>query len=425
MRILYTFCFYCLLHVVLLRLWWRGRRAPEYRLRWAERFGFFAPVAPGGIWVHAVSLGETIAALPLIKALQSRYPERLITVTTTTPTGSARVRAALGDSVHHVYAPYDLPDCLGRFLRRVQPALCLIMETELWPNTLAACRRQGVPVMLVNARLSERSARGYARFEGLTRGMLGALRGIAAQTEADAERFARLGAVPEQLTVTGSIKFDVALDSALIEQAAALREALGAPRPVVIAASTHRGEDEIILAAFASMRARLPDALLMLVPRHPERFDEVAALIEQHGLNCARRSALQRVDADTSVYLGDTLGELLLLYGAADVAFVGGSLVEVGGHNLLEPAALGVPLLSGPYLHNFADISRILQQAGALQLVHDQAQLAEAALRWLTEAKARRQAGEAGRAVVEANRGALERLLTVIGHVLPPAASRP
>ncbi|MBI2380665.1 MAG: lipid IV(A) 3-deoxy-D-manno-octulosonic acid transferase [Gammaproteobacteria bacterium] len=413
MRFLYTFCFQLLLPVVLLRLWWKGRRSPAYRARWAERFGQFAGARPGGIWVHAVSLGETIAALPLIKALQARYPELPITVTTTTPTGSERVRQALGDSVFHVYAPYDLPWCLSAFLRRIQPKACLVMETELWPNTLHACAARGIPVVLANARLSARSARGYARFSALTKPMLACLSRVAAQHEDDARRFLDLGLPAERVTVTGSIKFDLSIPEALRGAAAGLRAGFGA-RPVWIAASTHRGEDESVLAAHRALRARFPQALLILVPRHPERFGEVAALCATQGERVARRSAGEAVGPDTSVYLGDTLGELLIMYGAADLAFVGGSLVPVGGHNFLEPAALGLPCLSGPHDFNFADIARQLAAAGGLRRVADAAELAEAVGAWLAEPEAREAAGAAALGVVEANRGALARLLELV-----------
>lgn len=414
MRILYSFCFYLLLPLIVARLWWKGRRSPGYRARLAERFGLFAPPAPGGIWVHAVSLGETIAALPLIQALKARYPGETITVTTTTPTGSERVRAALGDSVFHVYAPYDLPDSLARFLERVHPRMLIIMETELWPNTLRACRVRGLPVVLANARLSARSAQGYARFPSLTRSMLGDLSAVAAQHADDAGRFVALGLPAERATVTGSIKFDLNVPAALVEQARALRESLGVARPVWIAASTHRGEDELVLQAFAAVRLRFPETLLLLVPRHPERFGEVAALVERSGLKCVRRSEGRPCAPDTAVFLGDSMGELLLFYAAADLAFVGGSLVPIGGHNVLEPAALRVPALTGPHYFNFAEITRSLLTAGGVREVAGAEALGEAVCDWLAEPAARARAGAAAYAVIEANRGALARLLELV-----------
>lgn len=417
MRFLYTFCFQLLLPAVLLRLWWKGRAAPAYRRRWAERFGRFAGARPGGIWVHAVSLGETIAALPLVKALQARHPELPITVTTTTPTGSARVVAALGDSVCHVYAPYDLPWCLAAFLARTRPRLAIVMETELWPNTLHALKARRIPVVLANARLSARSARGYARYSALTAPMLACLSRVAAQHADDGRRFVELGLPTARLAVTGSIKFDLSIPESVRAGAEILRSGFG-PRPVWIAASTHRGEDEAALTAHRRLRMRLPEALLLLVPRHPERFDEVAALCLAQGERIARRSRGETVGPETSVYLGDTLGELLVLYGAADLAFVGGSLVGVGGHNLLEPAALSLPCLTGPHCFNFLDITRQLTEAGGARVVESAEALAEAVTAWLQQPQARREAGAAALAVVAANRGALARLMEVIAEEL-------
>lgn len=420
MRWLYTLLLYSLLPLILLRLWWRGRLAPAYRRRIGERFGFFtAPPLRAPIWVHAVSVGETIAAAPLIRALQQRHPERDIVVTTMTPTGSERVRALFGDSVFHVYAPYDLPDALARFLTRLQPTLALIVETELWPNTVEACAARGIPSLLVNARLSERSARGYARIGALTESMLQSLTGVVAQNVADGERFVALGLPRERLTVSGSIKFDIELSAELRERAAAERERLGlAQRPVWIAASTHEGEDDALLDAHIALRQRHPDLLLLLVPRHPERFDAVAALIAQRGLSVVRRSSGAVVDADGAVLLGDTMGELLLLLGCADIAFVGGSLIARGGHNMLEPAAWGLPIITGDSDFNFREISLLLQQAGALVKVADTNALTETLATLLDDAAERQQRGAAARQVVEQNRGALEKLLDVIDQQL-------
>ncbi len=420
MRWLYTLLLYSLLPLILLRLWWRGRLAPAYRQRIGERFGFFStPPLRAPIWVHAVSVGETIAAAPLIRALQQRHPERDIVVTTMTPTGSERVRALFGDSVFHVYAPYDLPDALARFLKRVKPALALIVETELWPNTVATCAARGIPALLVNARLSEKSARGYMRVSALTRPMLQALTGVVAQNAADGERFVALGLPREQLTVSGSIKFDIELSAELRANAAAERERLGlAQRPVWIAASTHDGEDDALLDAHAALRRHHPDLLLLLVPRHPERFDAVAAQVAQRGLVLVRRSSGGAVGGGDAVLLGDTMGELLLLLGCADIAFVGGSLIARGGHNMLEPAAWGLPIVTGDSDFNFREVSALLQQAGALVKVADTNALTAALATLLDDASERQQRGAAARQVVEQNRGALEKLLTVIDRKL-------
>lgn len=422
MRVLYSLLLYLLTPLILLRLYWRGRKAPGYRQRWAERFGRI-PAPPGPcLWVHAVSLGETRAALPLIRALLERHPDSPLLVTTTTPTGSRQVREALGGRVHHVYAPYDLPGAVARFLDRTRPRLALIMETELWPNLFAACRRRGVPVVVANARLSERSARGYRRLGRLSRRLLARTTVIAAQAEADARRFRELGA--PRVTVTGNLKYDLALPDGLPEQGRALRRQLGRERPVWIAASTHQGEDESVLDAFTRLRQARPRALLVLVPRHPERFDAVAELCRRRGWTVARRSRGEPCTPATAVYLGDTLGELLLLFAAADLAFVGGSLVPVGGHNVLEPAALGLPVLFGPQMFNFTEAGRRLLEAGAARQVAGATELAAAAAELLADAERRAAMGRAGRAVVEANRGALAALLAVVEEVLAAAPSR-
>jgi len=416
MRWLYTLIFVLLLPVVLLRLYWRGRANPGYRQRWSERFARLPLMKTGGIWVHAVSVGETLAAVPLIRALQQRYPHMTITITTTTPTGSERVRAAFGDSVQHVYGPYDLPWLVNRFLRGVRPRLCLIMETELWPNLLAGCRDASVPVVLVNARLSRRSARGYARVGVLTRAMLANLTVIAAQERSDARRFRRLGIAVDRVVVTGSIKTDVVVTPAQREAGAALRALLGVERFVVIAASTHAGEDEQVLDAFTQLRAQQPDAALILVPRHPERFDAVAALVARRGFTTARRS---RSDANvsTQVLVGDSMGELMALYAASDVAFVGGSLVATGGHNLLEPAALGLPIVQGPHSFNFAALVRRFRRAGALVEVQNAEALAQVWQRWAAR-DARARDGEKALTELAALRGSLERVLTLVSLYL-------
>jgi 3-deoxy-D-manno-octulosonic-acid transferase len=413
LRYLYTLILTLLTPFVLLRLLWRGRRNPGYRRRWGERFGFIRPPAlRAPIWVHAVSVGEVQAAAPLIRRLIERYPERGLVVTTTTPTGSSRVQALFGERVFHCYLPYDLPAPVNRFLRRVRPAVAVVMETELWPNLFAACDRKGIAVLLANARLSPKSAAGYGRFAGLTRQTLSCIRLIAAQSEADAQRFRALGA-PRVETV-GNIKYDLYLPEGIAEEARALRQQWGAERPVWIAASTHEGEEEAALDAFAAVRKDHGDCLLIVVPRHPERFDRVAELCTQRGYGVARRSAGGPPSAQTDVLVVDTLGELLLFYAAADVAFVGGSLVPVGGHNMLEPAALGVPVISGPHLFNFSEVGQLLSDADALVKVNDGRELAGAVMRLLDDSGERREMGERGRAVVEANRGALDRLLSLI-----------
>ena len=424
-RWFYTALFYLSLPLIIARLWWRGRRAPAYRRRIGERFGCFTQtVAPDGIWIHAVSVGEVIAAAPLVRALLQRHPGVALTVTTMTPTGSERVRALFGkkesgNAVFHVYAPYDVPHCIARFLRRVQPRLLVIIETELWPNTIHACAVRNIPVVLANARLSEKSARGYRRFGAATAPMLRELNKVVAQNADDGARFVALGLPAKNLSVSGSIKFDIALDADLIARAKQTRaEWNGSGRFIWIAASTHANEEEIVLHAHRQLRMEFPDALLILVPRHPERFNDVAALIENNKFLFARRSAASTIADDIAVVFGDTMGELLFLYGCADCAFVGGSLIARGGHNTLEPAAWGLPIVTGPSDFNFREISALLQRDKALSVVSDANALAKALIDLAGDSAQRVQRGDAARQVVAENRGALEKLIGEIEFYL-------
>ena len=448
---LYTALLYLLTPAVLVRLLWRARRAPAYAQRWGERFGRYPTLdLHDTIWIHAVSVGEVVAAVPLVRALRSRYLQCPILITTMTPTGSAQVRRLFGGDVQHVYAPYDLPHAVDNFLRAARPRLALIMETELWPNLFRVCQARGIPLIVANARLSARSAAGYRRFGALTRATLRAVSVIAAQSSEDAQRFLELldgvpmgsdsfvpatadqSAVGRQrnlaplispsIEVTGSIKFDMQLPPELHEQGQALRRALGAQRPVWIAASTHEGEEPLLLDAHLAVCALLPDALLILVPRHPERFARVRALCEQRGLTTVTRSSQLPCAADTAVFLGDSMGELPLFYAAADLAFIGGSLIEHGGHNPLEAAALAVPLLFGPHMFNFAAISRLLLSEHAAEQVTDVASLGNVVAALLRDAARRHAMGERAQHLVEANRGALERLLQIVARYLDGAA---
>lgn len=420
-RILYSLVFYLLLPFIYLRLAYRALSAPAYRQRWAERAGWFECPSQfrGGAWFHTVSVGETLAAVPMVRRFMADHPNVPVIITTMTPTGSERVRAIYGDTVFHVYAPYDFPGALRRFLARVQPSMLVIMETELWPNMLYHTHLQGVPVYLVNARLSERSAAGYAKVSGLTREMLVCLEHAAIQTGVEADRFRALGLPSRAISVTGSIKYDLEVPDELRAQGVRLRGQWGPGRPVLIAASTHEGEDEQVLEAFSAILAEFEDALLMIVPRHPERFDKVAAQCEAAGYVTARRSSGDACGPATQVYLGDTMGELMLMLAASDVVFVGGSLIESGGHNMLEPAALGKPVLSGPSMFNFLEISQALQDAAALSVVSGAEALANETLRLFRSDAQHQLMGEAGRKVVEANRGALERVAQMIGPGLP------
>ena len=420
-RFFYSVSIYLLSPIILLRLLYRALRAPAYARRWRERFGFVAQTNGGKtIWLHSVSVGETLAAVPLVKALQQRYPDYRLTVTCMTPTGSERIQAAFGDSVDHYYAPYDMPDSVARFLNRVRPELLLIMETELWPNTIAACSSRSIPVILANGRLSAKSAAAYGKIPRLVGSMLRSISAVVAQHDDDGNRFARLGLPPEALTISGNIKFDLHLDSEVRAKAQSLTTEWQGEnqRPVLLAASTHAGEDELILQAYGQIKAALSVApLLVLVPRHTERFNQVAKLCEQAGFVVARRSTGEPT-APADILLGDTMGELMSFYGACDLAFVGGSLVPTGGHNMIEAAAWGVPVVTGPHLFNFAEASRLLIEGDAMIVCEDADSLAEQCIGLFANRQRCTQMGDAAHRIAEANRGALDRLLAVIDHRL-------
>jgi 3-deoxy-D-manno-octulosonic-acid transferase len=422
-RTLYNILLHIALPLIAVRLWLRARKSSAYGQRIGERFALnLAPMQRGGIWVHAVSVGESIAAAPMIRALLARYPQLPITVTCMTPTGSERIQSMFANEprIQHCYLPYDFPWAAGRFLDHVQPKIGVIMETELWPNLIHQCAKRGIPSVLANARLSERSARGYARFARLTRPMLAEMNLIAVQTETEAQRFRDLGARPECVTVTGSIKFDLTIDPQLLERAVQQRlQWQTSERPVWIAASTHPGEDEVVLAAHRAVLQAHPDALLILVPRHLERFTSVFDMSQQQGFISVRRSTGEPVTAQTSVLVGDTMGELLFLYALADIAFVGGSLVPTGGHNLLEPAALDKPLVSGPHLFNFLEIAAMLRNAGALVEVADAPLLAATVQRLIEQPETAKAMVDAGMGVIKSNQGALNKLLEGIARLLP------
>lgn len=420
MRTIYTLLLRLLTPLVLLRLGWKGMKNRDYWHRWPQRFGYFsAPPLRQPLWLHAVSVGEFQAAIPFIRKLLQDQPQHSIVVTTTTPTGSSRVSSTFGEQVFHVYLPYDLPGAVNRFLDAVQPRLALVMETEIWPNLYHACHRRGIPICVANARLSIHSMQGYQRLRRLTAQTLGYIDCIAAQSETDRQRFLTLGAAADRLRVMGNIKFDLELPAPQLTAGDALRAQFG-QRFVWIAGSTHEGEEIQVLEAHRAIGLSLQRPLLILVPRHPERSNHVATLCQRQGFRVARRSRREAVDAAIDIYLGDTLGEMLTLYRAADLAFVGGSLVPVGGHNLLEPAALGLPVLSGPHLFNFLEISQALSKAAALRKVENPPQLAKIVLQLAADAGARQRMGDAGRTLVSDNRGALQRLCEETRRLLAP-----
>jgi 3-deoxy-D-manno-octulosonic-acid transferase len=426
MRRLYSLCIYLLAPLAFALVLWRGIRDRGYWQGLGERFGFGSAAGQAPcIWLHAVSLGEVSAAAALVRALRARHPRTPVVLTTATPTGRARARALFGESADVRFLPYDTPGSVRRFLRRIRPRLAIIMETELWPNLFLQCERMGVPLVLANARLSEKSVSRYRRFGSLFRGVFSATTLIAAQTAEDAERFIAVGAQPALTHLVGNMKFDQDVGAATLDEGRALRSRYWGGRPTWIAGSTHAGEEQQVLSAHAALRSHLPQALLLLVPRHPDRFDGVAELLKAGEFPFERRSLLRAVPMETPVVLVDTVGELAALYAAADVAFVGGSLVPVGGHNLLEPAALGLPVLTGPFNSNGQEIARLLVQYGAAVQVADARELAVCLARLLADADQRRRAGEAGRRAVDANRGSVARLLELIEPLVAEAEARP
>jgi len=418
-RLLYTLALWLLLPWGLLHLLWRARRQPEYLRHWGERFGSYAPAgAAPAIWIHAVSVGETRAAQPLVAALKERYPDHRILLTHMTPTGRQTSEALFGDGVERIYLPYDYTFAVRRFLDHFQPRLGLIMETELWPNLIATCKARGVPLALVNARLSEKSARGYARFPRLAREALGNLAAISAQGEADAARLTALGA--PRVEIFGNIKFDIAPPTEQRAKGEDFRRRIG-QRKVFLAASTREGEEGLILDAWRQAGVDAA-ALLVVVPRHPQRFDEVAALIASRGLRLQRRSDEMAVGADTQVWLGDSMGEMFAYYAAADVAFVGGSLLAFGCQNLIEACAVGTPVLLGPSTYNFAEAARGAIASGAARQCGAAAEIIAAAAALLASDEERQRMRAAGLAFAARHRGATQRTLALIEPLIPAAS---
>lgn len=418
MRFFYNLLTYLAAPIALLLHLWRGLWDSSYRERLGERFGF-GPRLPGPtIWIHAVSVGEVQAAEPLVRKIMTRYPRYTVALTTVTPTGAARARNLFGDRVQLRFVPFDLPGSVKRFFDRVQPQLAMILETELWPNLYAECGRRRVPLVLASARISPRSVGRYRLLVPLFRRALSYGIVIAAQSESDAERFRSIGAAVPRTHVTGNIKFDFQPPPDVRPRGLQWREQNAPGRPVWVAGSTHDGEESVVLAAHRRVLERFPDALLLLVPRHPQRFDAVRELLARRHESFVNRSSGIQVSPARAVLLGDTMGELMMFYAAADVAFVAGSLVPIGGHNLLEPASLNRPVLTGPHNFNSEEIARLLLDAGAARMVTDAGQLAQAVIELLGDAELRETMGAAGKAVLDSNRGALDRLLTLVDPLL-------
>ncbi|HFQ4975240.1 TPA: lipid IV(A) 3-deoxy-D-manno-octulosonic acid transferase [Vibrio vulnificus] len=408
-RLLYTLLLALVAPLLLFGLYRSKPNKPKFGQRWKEHFGI-TPKLDGQnqpLWIHAVSVGESLAAIPLIKAIKEKTPDQVIVVTTTTSTGAEQI-AKLGNLVEHRYMPIDFAFAVRGFLKAINPAKMLIIETELWPNTLATVHKANIPVIVVNARLSEKSKQNYAKVQSLFNLIHPCLSKVLCQSQADADRFAKLGVPTSKLSVTGSIKFDIHISDEIKRQGVELRTLLGQQRPVWIAASTHKGEDEQVLDAHRQVLETHPNALLILVPRHPERFDSVFELCQTQGFETVRRTQTNTIADSTQVYLGDTMGEMLILLGAADVCFMGGSLVgdKVGGHNVLEPAALGVPVITGPSCYNFKEITIALEQAKGI-IVAESSLLGRKTQLLLSNSNEQTRMADAALKVVQKNQGAL------------------
>ena len=415
MRVFYSCLFYLLIPFILLRLLWRGIKAPAYRCRWRERFALYNIKFPQGvIWFHAVSVGEAEALFPLIRKIQKQHPDAKLLITTTTPTGSARVKTVMQETVAHVYLPYDIPDAVNRFMRCFKPKLAVIMETEIWPNLFVYCGKNDIPLYIINARLSEKSSRGYQKIPSLVHPALAAINLIATQTQDDAERFIAIGADSEKVLTLGNIKFDVAIPQTTIAQGLQIKADLFRGRFVWMIASTHKDEEAIFLEIYKKIKQKIPELLLVIVPRHPERFADVKKQCEQLMLAVVMRTAGDRVFTETDVYLVDTMGELKMLYAASDVAFVGGSMVPRGGHNILEAAAVGVPVMFGPYMVNFKEIARgVLSHKAAIQC-QNKDELINSIVALYEQPVYRNALAEKGMEFVRQNQGAIARICEVL-----------
>ncbi len=416
MRVFYS-CLFCLLiPFILVRLIWRSIKAPAYRHRWGERFAFYnRKFTPNVIWFHAVSVGEAESLFPLVRKIQQQHPDAKLLITTTTPTGSARVKAVMQESVEHVYLPYDIPCVVSRFMRCFKPRIAVIMETEIWPNLFACCGSNEIPLYVINARLSEKSAGGYQKIPALIAPALAQAKLIATQTQDDALRFVAIGAKTETVRTLGNIKFDVEVPSDIVGQGLCLKADLFSGRFVWLIASTHKDEEAIFLEIYKELKLQIPEMLLVIVPRHPERFGEVKKLCEQHQLAVVMRTSGEACD-HADVYLADTMGELKMLYAASDATFVGGSMVSAGGHNILEALAVGTPVLFGPYMANFKEIAQgVLRHDAAIQC-QNKNEIISAIIELYADAASRQSFAEKGRVFVRQNQGAVVRIVDILNQ---------
>ena len=397
----------------------RGLRDRAYLSRWKERFGFISDTCkPGGILVHAASVGEFNAASPLIKALLKEHPDLQLTISTLTPTAADRVNRELGNKVLHCYIPIDMPGAVSRFLGQLDPRLIIVMENEIWPNLYLQAKRLNIPLLMANARISKRTARRFQRVRGFAREVLQTISWIGAQSSDDADRLISCGANPQCMDMTGNLKFDLTIPASLEEKGAALRERLSRTRPVLVAGSTHEADEDVLIPAFVELLNSLPDALLILVPRHPERFGRSARQAKVAGLQTELRSDGEVCSRKAQCFVIDSIGELMLYYACADMTFVGGSMGDQGGHNALEPAALGKPILMGPHMENAREIASQLLLCNAARCVTDQQGFRQAAEEILNDGTLRDNMGQAGRSLVEANKGALELTLNAVRKLL-------
>ncbi|NOQ36075.1 MAG: 3-deoxy-D-manno-octulosonic acid transferase [Methylococcaceae bacterium] len=416
MRLLYTAIFYSITPFILLRLYWRGFKAPDYRLRWTERLGFYSkPSQVQNIWFHAVSVGEAEAVFPLIKQFMLNHPDAQILITTTTPTGSARVKAVMGDAVEHVYLPYDIPCAIKRFLAHFKPQKAVIMETEIWPNLFTLTAKQNIPLFIINARLSANSCKGYQKIPSLVHPALAAVTLIATQTDVDTKRFKQIADETVRVQTIGNIKFDLQIATEIIEQGQQLKSTLFANRFVWIIASSHKDEEAVFFELYPELKKQIPELLLVVVPRHPERFNDVETLAKAQNLKLIRRTSNAPCNDETDVYLADTMGELKMLYAASNIAFVGGSLFShLGGHNVLEPVAADIPVMFGANMNNFKAIETGILSAQAAVQCQDSTQLSEALLKLYQQTEYKQQLTTNARDFLQQNQGAMLNILKIL-----------